>query len=47
MEKKYSKNSNALDKEWHDMVTKLLKPISRLRLTTEDEETIKKIISKL
>ena len=33
--------------EWHDMVTKLLKPMSRLRLTAEDEEIIKKIASKL
>ena len=47
MEKKYPKNSSALDKEWHDMVTKLLKPMSRLRLTAEDEETIKKITDKL
>jgi hypothetical protein len=47
MEKKYPKNSNVLDKEWHDMVTKLLKPISRLRLSNEDEETIKKITDKL
>jgi len=43
MEKKYPKNSNVLDKEWHDIVTKLLKPMSRLRLSNEDEETIRKI----
>jgi hypothetical protein len=47
MEKKYPKNSNVLDKEWHDMVTKLLKPMSRLRLTTEEEQIIKKITDKL
>ena len=47
MEKKYPKNSSVLDKEWYDMVTKLLKPMSRLRLTAEDEETIKKITDKL
>jgi len=47
MEKKYPINSNPSDKEWHDMVKKLLKPMSRLRLTAEDEETIKKIANKL
>ena len=47
MEKKYPKNSNVLDKEWHDIVTKLLKPMSRLRLSNEDEETIRKIANKL
>ena len=47
MEKKYPKNSNVLDKEWHDMVTKLLKPMSRLRLTIEEEQIIKKITDKL
>jgi hypothetical protein len=47
MEKKYPKNSNVLDKEWHDIVTKLLKPMSRLRLTTEEEQIIKKITDKL
>jgi hypothetical protein len=47
MEKNYPKNSNILDKEWHDMILKLLKPMSRLRLSNEDEETIKKIIDKL
>ena len=47
MEKKYPKNSSALDKEWHDIILKLLKPTARLRLTAEDEETIKKIANKL
>ena len=47
MEKKYPKNSNVNDKEWHDLVLKLLKPMSRLRLSNEDEETIKKIANKL
>lgn len=47
MEKKYPKNSNANDKEWHDLVLKLLKPMSRLRLSNEDEETIKKIANKI
>ena len=47
MEKKYPPNNNPLDKEWRDMVKKLLKPMSRLRLTAEDEETIKKIANKL
>jgi hypothetical protein len=47
MEKKYPKNSNVLDKEWQDMVTKLLKPMSRLRLTIEEEQIIKKITDKL
>jgi hypothetical protein len=47
MEKKYSKNSNVLDKEWQDMILKLLKPMSRLRLTTEEEQIIKKITDKL
>jgi hypothetical protein len=47
MEKKYPKNSNVLDKEWHDIVTKLLKPMSRLRLTIEEEQIIKKITDKL
>jgi hypothetical protein len=47
MEKNYPKNSNANDKEWHDLVLKLLKPISRLRLSNEDEETIKKIANKI
>lgn len=47
MEKKYPKNSNVNDKEWHDLVLKLLKPMSRLRLSNEDEETIKKIANKI
>jgi hypothetical protein len=47
MEKKYPNNSNPSDKEWHDAIKKLLKPISRLRLSAEDEETIKKIANKL
>ena len=47
MAKNYPKNSSALDKEWHDMILKLLKPMSRLRLTAEEEETIKKITEKL
>lgn len=47
MEKKYPNNSNVLDKEWHDMILKLLKPTARLRLSNEDEEIIRKIISKL
>jgi hypothetical protein len=47
MEKKYPHNSNPLDKEWNDMVKKLLKPLSRLRLTLEEEELIKKIANKL
>ena len=47
MEKNYPKNSNILDKDWNDMVKKLLKPMSRLRLTAEEEQTIKKITDKL
>ncbi len=47
MAKNYPKNSNANDKEWHDLVLKLLKPMSRLRLSNEDEETIKKIANKI
>lgn len=47
MEKKYPNGSNPLDKEWNDMVKKLLKPLSRLRLTLEEEELIKKIANKL
>ena len=47
MAKNYPRNSNALDKEWHDMILKLLKPMSRLKLSNEDEETIKKIVNKL
>ena len=47
MAKNYPKNSSALDKEWHDMILKLLKPMSRLRLSNEDIETIKTIANKL
>ena len=47
MEKKYPKNSNVNDKEWHDLILKLLKPMVRLRLSNEDEETIKKIANKI
>ena len=47
MAKNYSKNSNSNDKEWHDLILKLLKPMSRLRLSNEDEETIKKIANKI
>ena len=47
MTKKYPHNSNTLDQEWHDLILKLLKPMSRLRLTAEEEETIKKIANKL
>lgn len=47
MEKKYPNNSNPSDKDWNDAVKKLLKPLSRLRLTVEEEETIKKIANKL
>jgi hypothetical protein len=47
MEIKYPKNSSALDKEWHDVILKLLKPNTRLRLSQEDEETIRKIANKL
>jgi hypothetical protein len=47
MAKKYPPNSNTLDQEWHDLILKLLKPMSRLRLTAEEEETIKKIANKL
>jgi hypothetical protein len=47
MEKKYPNDSNPSDKEWRDMVLKLLKPMSRLRLSVEDEETITKIANKL
>ncbi len=47
MAKNYPKNSSVLDKEWHDLILKLLRPTSRLRLSNEDEETIRKIIDKL
>jgi hypothetical protein len=47
MEKKYPNGSNPSDKEWRDMILKLLKPMSRLRLSNEDEEIIKKIANKL
>ncbi len=47
MAKNYPKNSNANDIEWHDLILKLLKPMVRLRLSNEDEETIRKIVNKL
>jgi hypothetical protein len=47
MAKNYPKNSSASDKEWHDLILKLLKPMSRLRLSNEDEETIRKIANKI
>ena len=47
MAKNYPKNSNANDKEWHYLILKLLKPMSRLRLSNEDEEIIRKIINKI
>lgn len=47
MEEKYPNGSNPSDKEWRDMVLKLLKPMSRLRLSAEDEETIKNIANKI
>ena len=47
MAKNYPKNSNANDIEWYDLILKLLKPMSRLRLSYEDEETIRKIANKL
>jgi hypothetical protein len=47
MAKNYPRNSSTLDKEWHDLVLKLLKPMSRLRLSNEDEETIRKIANKI
>lgn len=47
MAKNYPKDSNILDQEWHDMILKLLKPMSRLRLTAEEEQTIKNIADKL
>jgi hypothetical protein len=43
----YSKKSNPMDEEWHQIVKKLMSKYARLRLTAEDEETIKKIASKL
>ena len=47
MKKKYLKNSNVQDKNWQDTILKLLEPMSRLRLSNEDEEIIKKIANKL
>lgn len=47
MKKKYLKSNNIFDEEWQDIIQKLLEPMSRLRLSNEDEETIKKIINKL
>jgi hypothetical protein len=47
MAKNYPSNSSASDKEWFDLILKLLKPMSRLRLSNEDEETIRKIANKI
>jgi len=41
------KERNPMDKEWHEIVKKLMSSYARLRLTAEDEETIKKIANKL
>ena len=38
---------NIMDLEWEKMVRKLLRKYSRLRLTLEDEQLIKKITDKL
>jgi len=40
-------DKNALDYEWEEIVNKLLNSYSRLRLSNEDEETIRKIVNKL
>jgi hypothetical protein len=42
-----SKKSNPMDEEWHQIVKKLMSKYARLRLSAEDEETIKKIANKL
>ena len=42
-----NKKSNIMDEEWHKIVKKLFSRYARLRLSTEDEETIKKIANKL
>jgi hypothetical protein len=47
MVKNYPKNSSASDKEWFDLILKFSKPMSRLRLSNEDEETIRKIANKI
>ena len=41
------KKSNPMDEEWHQIVKKLMSSYARLRLSAEDEETIKKIANKL
>lgn len=42
-----NKKSNPMDEEWHNTVKKLLSKYARLRLSQEDEETIRKIANKL
>jgi hypothetical protein len=42
-----NKKSNIMDEEWYRIVRKLLSKYSRLRLSIEDEETIKNIANKL
>jgi len=47
MKENYSKKSNPMDEEWHQIVKKLMSRYARLRLSAEDEETIKKIANKI
>jgi len=42
-----NKKNNPMDEEWHQIVKKLISKYARLRLSAEDEETIKKIANKL
>jgi hypothetical protein len=42
-----NKKNNPMDEEWHQIVKKLMSKYARLRLSAEDEETIKKIANKL
>ena len=40
-------DKNVMDEEWLRAVRKLFSRMARLRLSSEDEETIKKIANKL
>lgn len=42
-----NKKSNPMDTEWYKLVRKLMSKMARLRLSDEDEETIKRIANKL
>lgn len=42
-----NKKPSVMDSEWHKTVSKLMSRLARLRLSQEDEETIKRIVNKL